>query len=257
MTETTLDDIQELAAELDNGYETLTRIGLIILSSDHTIEQEWHQILPRDHVAVYHTRITNSPEITPETLSAMKDGLMDTSARLMPGEKLDAIAYGCTSASTVIGPDEVAAQINLSKPDTPITTPITAMLAGFEALGCKKIALLTPYSREVTNRMRSYLEGAGMQIVRTSSFFEPDDNRVARISEHSIKNAARSLGQDAGVEGVFVACTNLRVARVIAPLEAELGKPVLSSNVAMAWHALRLAGNTTQLPGLGRLLETC
>jgi maleate isomerase len=57
------------------------------------------------------------------------------------------------------------------------------------------------------------------------------------------------------VEGVFVSCTSLRVASIVEELEAELGKPVTSSNHALAWHCLRLAGIEDEVPGYGRLFR--
>ena len=77
---------------------------------------------------------------------------------------------------------------------------------------------------------------------------------MARISEASIRDAALALGRDPGVDAVFVACTSLRVAAIAAEVEAALGKPVTSSNHAMAWHTLRLAGIGDALPRWGRLL---
>jgi maleate isomerase len=87
------------------------------------------------------------------------------------------------------------------------------------------------------------------------SFNHGNDNEVARISQASIKNAVRELAREPGVDGVFVSCTSLRVADIAEELEAELGKPVTSSNHALAWHCLRLAGVNDSLPGLGRLFR--
>jgi maleate isomerase len=63
------------------------------------------------------------------------------------------------------------------------------------------------------------------------------------------------LGRQKDVDAVFVSCTSLRVAEHVAAFEAELGKPVTSSNHAMAWHALRLAGVADRIPAFGRLFE--
>ena len=63
------------------------------------------------------------------------------------------------------------------------------------------------------------------------------------------------LGRHSSVDAVFVSCTSLRVAERIEALEAKLGKPVTSSNHALAWHSLRLAGYAAPLPGFGRLMR--
>ena len=87
------------------------------------------------------------------------------------------------------------------------------------------------------------------------SFDEPDDGRAARITEPSIRAAAIELGRHPDVEAVFVSCTSLRLAAGVGAIEAALGKPVTSSNHAMAWHAVRLAGIEDRLPKWGRLFE--
>src|SRR3546814_18299098 len=82
----------------------------------------------------------------------------------------------------------------------------------------------------------------GMDIPVMGSFNEPDDNTVARISAESIEQAILDIGSAAECDAVFVACTSLRVARIVERVEQKLGKPVTSSNHALAWHMLRLGG---------------
>jgi maleate isomerase len=102
--------------------------------------------------------------------------------------------------------------------------------------------------------MCDYIEARGVRVPVFGSFNHEDDNEVARIDGASLSAAVEQLGaQD--VDAVFVSCTSVRIAHLIAGLEAKLGKPVISSNQAMAWHALRLAGIGDALPGWGRLLS--
>jgi maleate isomerase len=102
---------------------------------------------------------------------------------------------------------------------------------------------------------RRFLEARAIQVPVMGSFNHEDDNEVARIAQGSIKDAARELAREPSVEGVFVSCTSLRVADIAEELEAEIGKPVTSSNHALAWHCLRLAGVTEEIPNLGRLFR--
>ena len=74
---------------------------------------------------------------------------------------------------------------------------------------------------------------------------------MARISETSIEDALVELGSNDDVDGVFISCTSLRVCGIVERAEERLGKPITSSNHALAWHALRLAGVDEQLDGLG------
>jgi maleate isomerase len=163
------------------------------------------------------------------------------------------IGYGCTSASTVIGPDGVRDAIRESLPGVQVTEPLSALLAGCRALGLKRLGFVTPYVPCVSARMQEKLEQAGHQIVSFGSFEEGDDRVVARISESSIYQSILNVAGQSKCDGVIVACTNLRVAHVAAKAEAALGIPVLSSNLALAWHMLSLAGITPNKPVFGRL----
>src|SRR3546814_15701865 len=89
----------------------------------------------------------------------------------------------------------------------------------------------------------------GMASPVMGSFNEPDDNTVARISAESIEQAILDIGSTAECDAVFVACTSLRVARIVERVEQKHGKTVTSSNHALASHMLRLGGVADDHPG--------
>jgi maleate isomerase len=246
-----------LPFQLDGGVAPRAAIGLIVLATDHTIEREWRDIFSRiDGVGVFHSRIWNEPEINPETLARMEQDLAACTRVLRPGERIDVVGYGCTSASIVIGPENVARRVNAERPGVPVTNPITAATTALKAMGVERIALLTPYIDEVNLWMRGHIEKEGLGVPVMGSFNHSNDNEVARISEATIEEALVTLASNDAVDGAFVACTSLRVCGIIEKAEQRLGKPVTSSNLALAWHCLRLAGITDELDGLGRLFRT-
>lgn len=227
------------------------RLGLVVLSTDETLEDEARQILGPT-VSLYHSRIECAPDVTPENLRKM-EARMTPSADLLP-KGLDAIGYGCTSASVLIGPDAVAQKMHQSQPDVPVTNPISAVLAALKALGADKIALVTPYEADVVAPMKAFLENAGVSVVSELNFGERDDRRVARISEASTREAMNEAGRADGVQAVFASCTNLRSFGVIDAAEKQLSRPVVSSNSALLWHLARLSG-VTDIPGPGQLFK--
>jgi maleate isomerase len=246
-------DLGALPHALDGGLGARARIGLIVLATDQTIEHEWRLIFRGlDGVALYQSRIWNDQQITPDTLRRMEGRLADSAAVIMPGVPLTAVAFGCTSATMVIGEEGVFARLREARPEARPTTPITAAFAAFRAFGARRLAVLTPYRADVNATVRAYIEARGYEVPVFGTFDEEDDHRAARIDITSIRDAAIELGRDPRVEALFVACTSLRVAEVVAEIEAAIGKPVTSSNHAMAWHALRLAGIEDRLPW-GRL----
>ncbi len=241
--------------ELDGGIAERAAIGVIVLGSDHTLEHEFRTFLDIEGVAFYESRIRNSSTITPQTLADMEQRIPECAEIILDGVHLDVIAYGCTSASMVIGEERVFERIHEKRPEAKCTTPITAAFAAFDALDAKNLAILTPYRQDINDSVADYIENKGYNVVAFGSFNEEDDNRAAKISTESIKQAAIELGQIEEVDLVFVSCTSLRVAPVIRTIEEQLGKPATSSNHAMAWHCLRLAGVNDKFSEFGRLYE--
>lgn len=241
--------------EADEGVAARAAIGLVVLSSDQTVEHEFRLVAGgMDGVGIFETRIATDNIVTPESLAAMEARIPDAVDLILPGMDLDVVAYGCTSASMVIGEQGIFNAIHKARPDVQCTTPITAGFAAFKALDMKRLAVLTPYSDSVNARVREYIEQVGgFKVNAFGSFNEEDDRIAARISEKSIRDAAVELGSRPDVDGVFISCTSLRVATVAGEVEATLGKPVTGSNHAMAWHALRLGGIKEKLPEYGQL----
>jgi len=223
-------------------------LGLLVLQTDETIEHDMRRVLPVDGVSLNVARVPNAAGITAESLAAMKDALPKAAGRLPRAAQYDVIGYGCTSASSVIGPDAVAKLIGSGARTAHVTEPVSALVAACAALGVGRLAFLSPYIEEVSATLRGALAARGVDSPVFGSFEEGDDARVARIAPESIAAGALALGAAPEAEAVFLSCTNLRTLDVIDRIEAELGKPVLSSNQVLAWHMARLAG----LPGLAQ-----
>jgi maleate isomerase len=226
----------------DGGLGTKARLGLIVLQTDQTIEHEFANLfVQQDAVALYATRIPNDTEVTPETLRKMSIDLPHAAGLLAPKLKFDVIAYACTSGATMIGEARVDELIRDFHPVAKTTNPLSASKAALVALGIRRIALVTPYAIDVTLQLQASLSNAGFEINAVATFDQIDDFTVARISADSILNAVLEIGKRDDCDGVFVSCTSLRTMQIIGDAETRLGKPVISSNQALAWHMMRLA----------------
>jgi maleate isomerase len=246
--------VEHLPFDADSGIASRAKIGLIVLATDFTIEHEWRQIMTGlEGVALYESRIFNEAQITPETLRAMEPRIASAADIILPGSELDVVAYGCTSASMAIGEEKVFTNIRSVRPAVQCTTPITAAFAAFRAFAANRIGVLTPYRADVNRIVADYIRARGFDVPVFGSFNEENDGIVARISPASIENGIDRLRQLADVDAVFVSCTSVRLAEAAAEIESKIGIPVTSSNHAMAWHALRLAGIEDRLPQFGRL----
>jgi maleate isomerase len=154
-----------------------------------------------------------------------------------------------------IGEEQVFANIRRARPDAKCTTPITAAFAAFDAFKARRIGVLTPYPADVNKIVSGYIAARGYQVPVFGSFNVDRDTVVARITPQSIEQGVREIIRHAEVDAVFVSCTSVRLMQACAELEKNLGIPLTSSNHAMAWHALRLAGIDDKLGQFGSLFE--
>jgi len=242
-----------LAHTLDVGLGARLRIGLVELATDQTSEHEFRRLFQLPGVDFYVSRIWNDATITPDTLARMAADIEACARLILPGVRLDVMGFTCTSGAMVIGEDKVFRLMRAARPALPCTSPITAAMTGMAALGLKRIALLTPYVQSINEMMRNHIEARGIAVPVMGSFNNSDDDQVARISLASTRAAAIDLGKSQHVDGVFVSCTSLRTLDIIREVEGALGKPMLASNPAQAWHLLRLGNVKDQLPQWGRL----
>ncbi|MFT5451772.1 MAG: maleate isomerase [Enterobacterales bacterium] len=245
--------IENLPFETEQVIASRARIGIVVLATDYTLEHELRHLVRLPGVDFYHARIANSPEITPDTLRAMEPMITATAGLILPGDTLDVLAFACTSASIVLGTEAVAKNLKKAKPEAETSNPAFAAFCAFRALGAKRIAVLTPYAKPVNDMVQKAIEGAGFEVPVFGSFSEPHDPTVAAIDTPSLKAAITRITKDYEVDAVFVSCTSVRIAADVAEIEAETGIPVTSSNHALAWHCLRLAGVDDKLPEHGRL----
>ncbi|THH38037.1 Asp/Glu racemase [Aliishimia ponticola] len=215
-------------------------MGLVVLQTDETIETELRQILPRS-LSLFVNRVPSAPEVTRDTLARMEAHLTGAAALLPGTDALAVTGYGCTSGTAQIGQARIAELIHAGVRTAHVTEPVSALIAACRQAGLTRLAFLSPYVEEVSAHLRSLLADQGIATPVFGSFEEADEARVARIAPAAIARAANNLVQGAGVDAVFLSCTNLRSFEIIPGLQDSLGLPVLSSNLVIGWHMLRLA----------------
>ncbi len=230
-------------------------LGLIALANDGTTERDLHDFLRDGDVRICTTRVYTPLRNNLSTLNALRDRLAAAAAMLVPEDRLDVIAFGCTSGAMALGPDTVRAILTRDRPSLNVTDPISASLRAFERLGCRRIAVLTPYIGEVNAMVGRFLHEHGLDLRATGYFPLVDDNARARVTAASFEDAASRLTEDRTIEALFISCTALRTAPMIERLEQRIGRPVVTSNQALSWDALRQSGNLQAIAGAGQLLR--
>ena len=245
---------RHMACAHDDGPAARAAIGLIVMANDQSSEPELRAFLPADGVALYASRIAIAVEASVEATLEMGRKIDSVAARIMPDDNLDVLAFGTTAGTMINSEDNVIERMRNGRPGCTYTTPITAALRALETLDARRIALLTPYPDDINAAVESYIAGRGLDISVKGSFKKAGDYEFIRITPKSIYDAAIELG-GADVDAVFVSCTGLRVSSILGAVEAALGKPVISSNQALAWDCLRLAGYDEAVEGFGQLLR--
>ena len=230
----------------------LARIGLIGLSTGMTCEEELHNMLP-EGALVLTSRVVTKDKIELSNQREMKHELVRAANTLLPSSHLDAIAYSCTSGTIAIGEQAVMELIQSARPGVPVTTPFTGAIAALKRLAVERITFLTPYVEEVTSVMRTAIEDRGFQVVRTVSMDLSLDSEICRVAPATLAEVAAEI-DTADSQALFISCTTLMTSPVIAGIEASIGKPVVTSNQALTWHALRLSGCNHSEPRYGRLM---
>ena len=230
------------------------RIGLITLASDFRIEKDFNTIIHGKEIDLYSNRIKSYNPLTNETLKKMAEDIPSVTKDILPHQKLDCLAYGCTSGTIAAGYKLIYEKVNLAKPNTKVTTPITSTINALKKLRINKISIFTPYTNEINQSVIKYFEKEKIEISELSYFNIASDLDIGKVDPNYLyevliqKNISNS-------DALFVSCTALPVLSMIKDLEKKLGKVVLSSNQTLIWDTLREIDYKSKVEGFGQLFK--
>lgn len=154
----------------------------------------------------------------------------------------EVVAYACTSGSFVAGiTGERAMAASMAQAGRrPALTTSGALLRALHELNIGRLAVVTPYTRSVTDALEYFLKEGGIEVCGRS--YLGLTREIWRVPYGEVVTMAHEATQDAAAEALFISCTNLPTYDVIPQLEAELRMPVLSANQVTMWDALRVIG---------------
>lgn len=212
------------------------RIGLLVPSSNTTMEPEFHHMSPVG-VSV-HTARMKLLDVTPEGLVEMAEDA-ERAASLLASAAVDVIVYGCTTGSLVRGIEWEQSLVEVIESLTGLPTFSTsgAVVKALKDLGLERVAVATPYT-DVLNRLEHvFLEAHGFEVTAMKGLGLIRNLDIGATEPETIINLVRSVVNE--TDGIFISCTNLPTVNILEPLEKELNMPVISSNQASIWAALR------------------
>ncbi|MGV0719474.1 Asp/Glu racemase [Mycolicibacterium elephantis] len=233
----------------------LQQVGIgVVTPYDFALDRELWRWAP-DDVSLYVTRLRYAP--LPVTVDMAvhvsdADNVVAGAANVLAVSPM-VTAYACTAGSFVkgmAGEAALVAAMQAAGAPAAVTTS-GSMLAALKHLGVHRVATVTPYTADLTIGLTSYLMEAGLEVVATSGLGLT--SKIWAVPYEQTAELVRSTNV-AEAEAIVISCTNLPTYDLIAPLEAELQKPVVTANQVTMWAALRVAGRKAVGPGQ-RLLE--
>jgi maleate isomerase len=230
------------------------RIGLITLATDFRIEKDFNNVLNGKDIDLYCNRIHCYNPLTNETLKKMADDITNVTKDILPDQKLDCVAYGCTSGTIAAGYNSIVEKVNAAKPNTKVTTPITAAIKALKKLNINKISIFTPYTNEINNSVAEYFKNENFEINELSYFDIPSDLDIGKVDDKYLFDVLSKIDLSDS-DALFVSCTALPVLSLINDLEKKLGKFVVSSNQALIWDSLNQVNSNINVVGYGKLFN--
>ena len=230
------------------------RIGLITLASDFRIEKDFNNVIYGKEIDLFSNRIHCYNPLTNETLKKMADDITDVTKEILPEQKLDCVAYGCTSGTIAAGYSSIHKKVNLSKPNTKVTTPITSAIKALKKLNINKISVFTPYTNEINQSVAEYFKKENVDVVSLSFFDIASDLDIGKVDPDYLFEVLSKIDLSES-DALFVSCTALPVLSLIDKLEKKLGKIVLSSNQTLIWDTLKEIEYNKNIEGFGQLFK--
>ncbi|WP_310796408.1 maleate cis-trans isomerase family protein [Herbaspirillum huttiense] len=242
------------------------RIGQIVPSSNTTMETEIPAILRARELILperftFHSSRMRMKHVTKEELAAM-DGDSDRCALELSDARVDVLGYACLVAIMSMGRGyhRVSEQrlhqrtVDNGGP-APVVTSAGALVDGLHAIGAKKVSILTPYMKPLTQLVIDYIENEGIEVVDSISLEIPDNLEVGRQDPRAPIEITKRLNTR-GVDAVVAsACVQMPSLASVQAIEDRVGLPVLSSSVATTYMMLKRLELSTAVPGFGALLS--
>ncbi|MFC5142881.1 Asp/Glu racemase [Actinomycetospora rhizophila] len=242
-------------------------IGMIVPSSNLTMETELprmfaarERVVPSDRF-VFHAARARMQHVTPEQLKAMNEQATRAATELADARP-DVVATACLVAIMAQGPgfhctaeDDITGALRAEGSQAPVVSSAGALISGIAALGAKRVAIVTPYMKPLTQAVVDYLTDAGIEVVDSLSLEVPDNLAVARLDPADLREHHRKLDVSGADALVLSACVQMPSLPSIEAVQDEVGIPVLSAATATTFRILSSLGLETRVPDAGALLD--
>ena len=264
---TSAQDVAEITCETapEPKRPDSSRIGLIVPSSNTTMETELPELFRRQtdatgHRYTFHSARAGMKNVNRDELLAMVGKAADCAVAVSDAD-VDVIAYACLVAVMAQGADAhrrseavIAEAAEENGHPAGVTSSAGALVRTLQGLGARKVAMVTPYMKPLTKTVTDYIEGSGITVLDAVSLEVADNLAVGCLDPENLPAIARGLRRDGADVIVLSACVQMPSLPAVQRVEDELGLPVITAAVATAYEILTSLGHQPAITGAGRLL---
>jgi maleate isomerase len=242
-----------------------SRIGLIVPSSNTTMETELPELFRRQsqvtgHHYTFHSARAAMKQVSRAELLAMV-GRAAECATAVSDADVDVIAYACLVAVMAQGPGAhkeservIADAAQANGHPAAVVSSAGALVRTLTAIGVSRVSMVTPYLAPLTQMVREYIEGEGIQVLDAVALEVPDNLQVGRLDPANLPGIARELRRDGAEAIVLSACVQMPSLPAVQAVEEEIGLPVITAATATTYEVLTALGHQPAISGAGRLL---
>lgn len=242
------------------------RVGLIVPSSNTTMETEIPAMLQermkiKPETFTFHSSRMRMMKVNPEELKKM-DVDSGRCALELSDARCDVLAYACLVAIMCQGPgyhniseERLGKVVEENEGKAPIVSSAGALIEGIKKIGAKKVAIITPYMKSLTNQVIEYLNADGIEVVDSISLEVADNLEVGRLDPKNLIGHAEKLNIEHADAVVLSACVQMPSLPSIQEVENRLGIPVLSAATSTVYKILTQLNLEPVVPNAGKLLS--
>lgn len=233
------------------------RFGVLFPPGNVAMERELHPLLPRN-VSMHCNRLSRpNSSLSEDSLMEMAKSV-DRAARDLAQTYPEVIIYGCTSGSFLNGAenDTAIAESIRKLTGIPAITTATAVRQALHVVGATRVYMVTPYPDDLNRQESDFLKHHDIEVAAWDSFLCRNSEEIREVDSARVADMIFShRDQIDACDGIFISCTQLFTIDQIERIEDTLDRPVVSSNQACLWAALRHMKIDSRGLGAGRLLE--
>ena len=242
----------------ETSYGQRAKLGLIVPPTNTVNEAEWARMMP-EGVTLHVTRMAlHADTSSAEGKKALYTDIEKATSDLAQAG-LSVIAYGCTAGS-MVQPINQLSDFMSEVSDTPAVTTAASIVGALSALKISKISIATPYHDALNQHEVDFLAANGVETLAIEGLGigggGPHEYiQIARTPADKIKSHVLAVDHP-DAEAILISCTDFPALGLIKELEKDLGKPIITSNQATFWAALRAADIKDTFDTFGVLLKS-